>query len=166
MQQVVILTPSLTNTYSNTHPHLRARTHTHLKPQRHKNKNGVTCDGGTGWNRARMDARIATDGLIIYPIQGDGNCMMKFDCVCVPHSVGREKKTDKEVVFVCIYARVCAYESMCLTAVGLHLHASTDVLIRAMQGHAKKCDGRGVPRQVWTGEFWNHHPILSPSSRI
>ena len=55
-------------------------------------ENSVTCDGRPMWNRARMDAQTAANGLISHPIQGDGNCMMRFDCARVPHSVGPRKE--------------------------------------------------------------------------
>ena len=42
---------------------------------------------------------------------------------------------------VCEHARVCVNESVYLTAVCLHMRASTDVLIRAMQVSTSMCDG-------------------------
>ena len=53
---------------------------------------GANYNGGPTWNRARMDAKIAADGLSSYDIQGNGNCLMMFECVCVPHSVGSRKE--------------------------------------------------------------------------
>ena len=71
-------------------------------------ENGVICDGGPIWNRARIDAQIAADGLSSYPIQGDGNCMMRFDCARVPHSVGPRKENRwRGSVCVRTCSRVC-----------------------------------------------------------
>jgi len=115
-----------------------------------------------------MDAQTAANGLISHPIQGDVNCMMRFDCARVPHSVGREKKTDKEVVFVCIYARVCAYESMCLTVytctpVLTYSYEPCRAMLKSVMGEEYQ-DRSGPVSFGITTPSSPRRPVFSPSS--